>query len=374
MVKVEGEAQPVLVPVSSKKPGIPEAAIERWQKIVDLVAEIMGVPSGLITRLTESDLEIVVASGDSRNPYKRNDHDKLGIGMYCETVAGRRSELRVNDSSSSSYWETNPHAGLGMRAYLGVPILWEDGELFGTFCMLSDKANSFQDDYVRLLRQFKEIIENDLRYLLVRSEFEERLSVQELRLREVNHRLKNQLNILISYISIQANASPSSEARAVLQEVRHRVFAVSMIHESVSKSSAAETLELGDYLSRLCEFILEDLVAGEISVTYRIERIELPAEKAISLALIVSELITNSVKHAFPGGGEKRISIEARREGGGALALTYRDNGVGFPEGFDAESAQSLGFLILGNLVKQLDGKMALINEDGTRIDFLLHP
>jgi GAF domain-containing protein len=194
-VKVLGENELVVVPVSHNKPDIPGQIIDKWQRIVDIVASIMHVPTGLITQLTEETLEIVVASNTKGNPYKRGDHDRLGIGMFCETVAGRRHEMRVDDVSVDEYWEKNPHAGLGMKAYMGVPIEWEDGELFGTFCMLTDKANSYQDEFLLLLREFKEIIETDLKYILLKNELEERLSARELELREIHHRLKNQLNI-----------------------------------------------------------------------------------------------------------------------------------------------------------------------------------
>ena len=115
-VKVEGESRLVVVPVSSKKLPITDQILEKWQKIVDLVASIMHVPSGLITRFSETDLEIVLASHSAGNPYKRDDHDRLGIGMFSEIVAGRRRELRVDDTTLSIYWAANPHAVLGMRA------------------------------------------------------------------------------------------------------------------------------------------------------------------------------------------------------------------------------------------------------------------
>ncbi len=371
-VKVLGESDLILVPVSHGKPDIPAQVIEKWQRIVDLVASIMRVPTGLITRLTEETLEIVVASTTEGNPYKRADHDRLGIGMFCETVVGRRREMRVDDVSAEEYWERNPHAGLGMKAYMGVPIEWEDGELFGTFCMLTDKANSYQDKFVELLREFKEIIETDLRYIAIKAELEERLSAREMELREIHHRLKNQLNILISYISLQLQVGVGDDARVALKDIQHRILAISMVHEQIYQSSGVESPSLDIYLPRLCDYILEDLVQNDIAVKYDIEAISLPMDKDVALAIVVSELLTNSIKHAFfKAGSVMEIRIEAKREGPGKVRLVYRDNGVGLPPGFDPRAATSLGMLIIGALAKQLGGSVKAENEDGAKFSLL---
>jgi c-di-GMP phosphodiesterase len=373
-VKVRGEEDLVVVPIGHGKPGIPEKLIDKWQKIVDLVASIMGVPSGLITRLTEENLEIVVASRTEGNPYKRDDRDRLGIGMFCETVAGRRRELEVDDVSTDEYWEKNPHAGLGMKAYVGVPIEWEDGELFGTFCMLTDKADSYQGRFLELLRQFKEIIEADLRYIALKAELEERLGAKELELREIHHRLKNQLNILISYISLQLQVGVGEDARAALKDIQHRILAVSMVHEQIYRSSGVEAPSLDVYLPRLCDFILDDLVREDVAVHYAIESVSLPMDKEVAIAIIVSELLTNSIKHAFKGAGPMSVSIDVRREAGGMLSLAYRDNGVGLPAGFDPRAANSLGMLIVCALVRQLGGTIEAESDGGASFSFSFGP
>jgi c-di-GMP phosphodiesterase len=369
-VKVWGERDLVLVPIGHDKPEIPEQLIQKWQRIVDLVASIIGVPSGLITRLTEETLEIVVASRTEGNPYKRDDGDRLGIGMFCETVAGMRRELRVDDVSRDPYWEKNPHAGLGMKAYMGVPIAWEDGELFGTFCMLTDQANSYQQGFVELLGQFKDIIEADLRYISLKAELEERLSSKELELREIHHRLKNQLNILISYISLQLQVGVGEEGRTALKDVQHRILAISMVHEEIYRSSGVEAPSLDVYLPRLCDFILEDLAGNDIAVEYGIDRFSLPMDKEVSIAIILSELLTNTIKHAFPSGGRMAVRIGVKRGADGLVELSYRDSGVGLPPGFEPGSAKSMGMLIVDALVRQLGGTMRAENDGGAVFRF----
>jgi len=372
-VKVEGESGPVLVPVSSGKPEVPDQVVEKWQRIVDLAAGIMGVPTGLITRFTRENLEVAVASRTAGNPYKRNDRDRLGIGMFCETVAGRRRPLRVDDSSATEYWRNNPHAGLGMRSYVGVPISWDDGELFGTFCMLTDKANSLQDGFFDLLEQFREIIEGDLRYLSLHEELERRLGERELELREIHHRLKNQLNLIVSYIRLRSHATGDPDIKEVLAEVQHRVLAVSMMHESLSKAAGeGPGPGLDQCLARLCNQILGDLAGGSVTADCLVEPVELPEGMQLNLALIVSELLTNSIKHAFPGGRKGRILVRFGRSGGveGELSLSYRDDGVGLPASFDPATSGGLGMTIIRAMTSQMGGSMTARSEGGASFEF----
>lgn len=371
-VRVEGEDHLVVVPVSCQKPPIPDLIQDRWQKIVDLVARLFGVPSCLITRFTEEHLEVLAASRSEGNPYKNDDRDKLGIGMFCETVVGRRREVRVDDVAASEYWTHNPHAGLGMKSYLGVPIQWDDGELFGTFCVLSDKTNEFQPGFEELMRQFKDIVEADLRCALLRSELEERLDAKELELKEIRHRLKNQFNLLISYINLHSRTDQRLDVKEVLQEVEHRVMALSLVNEELREPALGSTMALDLYLRRLCDYILEDFAQEDIAIEYSIEPLRVASERATSIALIVSELLTNSIKHAFPADWRKAkvISIAIGKDSFGMLSMSYRDSGAGFPEGFGSKRADSLGMLLIGALVKQLDGAMEIANEGGAKMGF----
>jgi two-component sensor histidine kinase len=373
-VKVEGAERLVAVPITFDKPQIPSEVQEKWQGIVDLVAGILHVPTGLITRLTTTELEIFVASKTKGNPYKRDDKDSLGIGMFCESVAGTQRRLLVGDTENSDYWRKNPHAALGMHAYLGLPIKWEDGELFGTFCMLDDKANSFSVEFIELMDRFKEIIETDLRYISLHKELENRLSASEMQLREIHHRIKNQFNILTGYISLQSRCNQNAALQDTLKEIQHRVLALSIIHDELYHSEKLALPPLDIYVPRLCRYILNDFAKSEINVEYAIEDLALSMNVEISIALIISELLTNSLKHAFPESGLKKILIAAKRMDEKRITLIYRDNGVGLPPDFDLSNADSLGMTLLRAISKQLGGFMRAYNDGGAVFSFELAP
>jgi two-component sensor histidine kinase len=191
-----------------------------------------------------------------------------------------------------------------------------------------------------------------------------------MELREIHHRLKNQLNILVSYISLQLQAGVGEDVRSSLKDVQHRILAISMVHEEIYRSSGVEAPSLDVYLPRLCDYILEDLAGNEIEVEYDIGRFSLPMDKEVSIAIILSELLTNTIKHAFPSGGRMAVSVGVKREADGRIELSYRDNGVGLPAGFAPGAAKSMGMLIVDALVRQLDGTMRAESDCGAVFTF----
>jgi len=145
---------------------IPDETLAKWQTIVDLAARIIRVPVALIMRVDLPYLEVLISSVTEGNPYQQGQRAELNTGLYCEKVMAQRSVLRVPDARQDSQWERNPDLERGMIAYLGFPLLWPAGEMFGTICVLDNKENQYSDVHERLLSGFKQIIEKDLRSLL----------------------------------------------------------------------------------------------------------------------------------------------------------------------------------------------------------------
>lgn len=363
IVKTELGSGQVLVPISASKPGVPQEILQKWQRIIDSTARILKMPSGLITRLSRERLHIVVASRTEGNPYKGNDSDSLGIGMFCESVAGMRNQLVVQDTNDSDYWRTNPHAGLGMRSYCGLPIFWNDGEIFGTFCMLSDQTNQFSDLYQQLLAEFREVIELDLRYILTVNELEKKLNEKELYMREVHHRVKNHFNLLISLINLQAQED-SKDINAILADLQNRLQAIALVHEKLHSGSGSKP-DLHDYISELANIIVHSFSRQQVGIQYDIAPLELPLESSVPIGLIITELLSNSLKYAQPENQARLIEIQMKGQPEGNLEINYRDNGPGYPPDIKKHTSESLGMSLIQTLTEQLGGETRLYNDNG---------
>ena len=144
---------------------VPPEIVQKWQKIVNLLAEIMHVPSALIMKVEPPNIKVLVSSESKSNPYEPGEVACLNTGLYCETVMKTRQPLLVPDALADQDWKSNPDVKLGMISYLGFPIAWPDGEIFGTICVLDHKRNEYSELYRKLLPQFRDVLQADLKSL-----------------------------------------------------------------------------------------------------------------------------------------------------------------------------------------------------------------
>jgi PAS domain S-box-containing protein len=151
---------------------VPAEIIRKWQEFVNLLAEIMHVPSASIMRVDPPHIRVFVSSTSEGNPCEPG---ALDTGPYCETVMKTGQPLLVTDARENEAWKTNPHVKLGMVSYLGVPIGWPDGRLFGTICVRDNKRNEYSEAYLKLLLHFRDMLQADLKSLArLHGEIEER--------------------------------------------------------------------------------------------------------------------------------------------------------------------------------------------------------
>src|SRR4029077_931483 len=144
---------------------VPSEIFGKWQGIVDLLAEIMHVPSALVMKVEPPNITVFVSSESKGNPYWQDEESSLKTGLYCETVMRTRQPLLVPDALQEEEWKSNPDIKLGMISFLGFPIAWPDGNIFGTICVLDNKKNEYSEPYRKLLLQFREVLQEDLRWL-----------------------------------------------------------------------------------------------------------------------------------------------------------------------------------------------------------------
>jgi PAS domain S-box-containing protein len=141
---------------------VPSEIVHKWQEIVNVVAEIVHVPSALVMRVEPPNIKVLVASESNGNPYERDEAASLNTGLYCETVMKTRRCLSVPDALASDEWKSNPDIRLGMISYLGFPVAWPDGRMFGTICVLDKKENAYSELYRKFLLQCRDVLQADL--------------------------------------------------------------------------------------------------------------------------------------------------------------------------------------------------------------------
>lgn len=194
------------------------------------------------------------------------------------------------------------------------------------------------------------------------------LQEKELLLKEIHHRVKNNLQIISSLLDLQAETVADPQVRAVFDESQHRIQAMALLHESLYQSNDLAHLDAADYLRRLSQRLFSTYRGPEERITLKLEleTVTLGLNRAIPCGLLLNELLSNCLKHAFPGGQEGEVYISLRQEPVETCVLVVRDNGVGLPDGVDFRTAESLGLQLVGMLTEQLGGTIALERHGGT--------
>lgn len=207
---------------------------------------------------------------------------------------------------------------------------------------------------------------------------EEKLRVNERRLeasleeknvllREVYHRTKNNMLVIISLLELQKAASGDERVIAVFTEMENRIRAMALVHENLYQTSNLSDLRLGGYLEKLIRGLVSSMtVENQISVTTEFEPVTISFDQAVPLGLVVNELVTNSLKHGFPGGRRGNISFSIHRDGNN-VELVLRDDGIGIPVTIDVRRSRSFGLQIASSMIeKQLGGSFEVERKDGT--------
>jgi PAS domain S-box-containing protein len=197
----------------------------------------------------------------------------------------------------------------------------------------------------------------------IRASLEEKV----LLLREVHHRVKNNLQIIISLTNLQIRQTGDPAVKQIMAETQNRVRAMSLVHEKLYRSESLSHIDFADYTRFLVTqlFSFYGIDTRRVRLEFTLGKIMVDIVTAVPLGILMNELISNALKHAFPDGREGTISISSVEEGN-LITLVVRDNGVGIPEELDWKNAATLGMRLINSLVDQVDGTITLDRKNGT--------
>jgi two-component sensor histidine kinase len=216
------------------------------------------------------------------------------------------------------------------------------------------------DDVVAIVRNITAIKEADR---ILRTSLREKESL----LQEVHHRVKNNLQVISSLINMQLRRMQEAAGREALEECQHRVQAIALVHEKLYQSENMTNVPLPEYVRSLARDIVQaaSVAATLVSCEVTVENIALPIDKAVPCGLILNELITNALRHAFPNGRQGSIHIRCERVDAGHLRFEVADDGVGLPPDLDVNRCQSMGLQLVNALAAQLDAQLEVNTHGG---------
>lgn len=268
-----------------------------------------------------------------------------------------RSRLQVADASEWTYVRKD---GSRVPVLLTISALRDDAKAITGY--LGVAVNLTQRK-----AQERELLE--LNRLLA-----ERTGQMEVLLQEVHHRVKNNLQVIASLVGMQQRQVTDAATRGALAECKTRIQAIALIHQQLYQSSDYSRIPFSDYAQQLGHnvFAASGADRERIEVSFDMDAIALPVEKAIPCGLILNELLTNALKHAFPGGRRGTVTVALHATAGSELTLSVMDDGVGLPSGFAVAECRSLGLHLVSDLAAQLDGRLVIAGDNGTRASVIL--
>ncbi len=192
----------------------------------------------------------------------------------------------------------------------------------------------------------------------------ESLREKEVLLKEIHHRVQNNLQIVSSLLRLQSSRIENSVAKEALQDMQNRVRSMALIHEHLYRSDNLARVDMAAYLKTLCQQVFRAMVATnrEITIQMHLDSLFLEMDQAIPFGLLVNELVSNAFKHAFPAGGKGQVVVDfhlmPERE---EWRLRVADNGIGLPADFDISKNTSLGLQLVVDLTRQIGGQLAIV-------------
>lgn len=270
----------------------------------------------------------------------------------------------------------------GRKSYLCIGLK-SHGELVGEFNFSHDEPRNFDDNIIDTLSE----VCNQLAVAIVQLNLEEKLQKhandlqeslkqKEVLLKEVHHRVKNNLQIISSLLFLQAAKINDPEILSYYKDSQNRVRSLALVHEKLYKSKDLAEIDFADYLKNLSDNLHSSFktTAGSFKMNFELDELTLSIDTAIPLGLIVNELLSNAFKYAFSqfdgnGNSSNAITIRLKKQHDMSRLLSVSDNGIGLPADFEAKTENSLGIKLIHSLVNQIDGKLSIKYRNNTEFN-----
>jgi len=224
-----------------------------------------------------------------------------------------------------------------------------------------------QNNFIGTFGIFRDITERKSAEEQIQRDLQEK----NVLLKEIHHRVKNNLQVVSSLLSLQSRKLKDLQSTLAFQISIKRIHSMALIHEILYKSQALASINFSEYIKSLSRDLImafSEETKKNISLNYNVKDIKLGIDTAIPTGLILNELITNSFKHAFPERQRGKINISIKRLGDKSYHLEFKDDGVGFQVNINFDNTESLGLTLIKILTSQIEGTLSMERNEGTLI------
>lgn len=311
---------------------IPVDFFKKWQELLNLVAKIMNIPSSLIMKVHSNEIEVYCMNTNRDDtPYKVGAKEKLNSGLYCEHVMSTEEKLLVPNALKDLNWNKNPDIELGMISYLGYPLLWPTGKVFGTICVLDSKENNYEEKELRdIFKLFHEQVQGDLDRVYKLKEIEDTNENLKSFCSQVAHDIQGPLALIESYASFMFDESEDDQQIKYADKIKLISNNLSDIVESFLKFSTTRSLKKIEKIkiSNLVAEIKEVQQYSEIEISTEDIK-EIYGDKTL-LKQALTNILNNSIKFKHSDRPCKINISTVDNDNKKTIIIKISDNGIGF--------------------------------------------
>jgi len=347
----------------------PEPAFDDLTKIV---ARICGVPMATVSLIDKDRQWFKSRIGTELTETPRDQ-------AFCGHCILQDGILEVPDALADPRFATNPlvTGEPKLRYYAGAPLLDRDGHRIGALAIHHHQPHKLDQPQSECLQALAKQVMAQLELRRVLKEKDRALKQKDLLLKEVNHRVKNGLQMIGSLMQMQKRKISDPIAQQQISDMGMRIQTLATVHRHLYRTDDLASAELDSYLREVCKPLAQ---SADVTIEVEAPSVMLPVDSLVPLAMIISELVTNAAKYGHKPGKRPIVKVtgsllESPPDSTDAadhvqrLRLTVQDDGPGLPPGFDPDHSSGLGMRVVTSLVQQLDGTLHAHNGSGAHFD-----
>lgn len=323
--------------------------------------------SAVYCKLTEDNNELEIQFNNGSPDFFKNQTNPAENFCFLATKNEKGNAVIIGDIEQSNFNYLTPLLSEHkINTMLGFPIMKDDNQI-GSLCVFDNNERKFSNNDIYTISTLAKAISISEGRKTDKLSIMQSLHEKEILLKEIHHRVKNNIQIISSLLKLQSHHVENEEVLSVLKDSQSRVRAMALVHEKLYKSHDLSHIDINDYVQSLMVNLFSTLNVHSSLINFEIDidKISLNIDTAIPLGLIISELFTNSIKYAFPETkkGLLKISLCKLED---KFSITVSDNGVGISKEIDPVNSTTLGLQLISALAKQLHGNFGFKVENGT--------
>ena len=355
------------------------------KSVEDIIKEVLNHLKKLFKSNSKSSIALFDEKNNTAIIFSRkfvNNEDpisKVEIPLKENFDLELEKEIHIMDCKNTivnNAFYNEIYFGDGIKVCLSVPLLM-DGQLIGTITISSVEHDSFNEEHREILSVVANQLAIAIYHALLQVKIKEHaknlqssLSEKEVLLKEIHHRVKNNLQVISSLLYLNSKKTRDKETLEMFKDSQNRVKSIALVHERLYQSRDLGSINFEEYVRKLIIDLSRSYGVNQdiIKINIDINNIFISIDNAVPCGLIINELVSNSFKYAFPEntGKEKYINISFKRIGRKELLLIVSDNGIGINEELKERKKHSLGIQLVETLVEQLDGTLEIEPSSGT--------